>query len=79
MSLSVNNASLFARVNGQNLCAAKFSQKMIGEIQKLAERGYTPYAAKIKFIVAWKCKADKKNYPVPLVDLYFRKNQRPNT
>ncbi|MBD5130927.1 MAG: hypothetical protein HDT43_13535 [Ruminococcaceae bacterium] len=70
MMLSVNNRQLISDRN--NVCAV-FSKKQSEAIETYRAKGYTPYAARIKFIVAWKCKDDGVDYPVPLVDLFFRK------
>lgn len=73
MLLSVNNNKLIAEINGRNVCAAVFSKQRLKEIETYKVKGYFPYAAQIKFIVAWRRKEDDRDYPVLLVDLFFRK------
>lgn len=73
MHLSVNDNALTADLNGRVVRAAVFSRKLLSDIKTYEKKGYVPYDAVIKFIVAWKCKDDGKFYPVPLVDLFFRR------
>jgi len=73
MRLLVNNNKLIAEINGRNVCAAVFSKQRLKVIETYKAKGYSPYAAQIKFIVAWRCKEDDRDYPVLLVDLFFRK------
>lgn len=73
MHLSVNDNALTTELNGRVVRAAVFSRKLLNDIEAYERKGYVPYDAVIKFIVAWKCKDDGKYYPVPLVDLFFRR------
>lgn len=73
MHLSVNDNALTAELNGRVVRAAVFSRKLLNDIEAYGRKGYVPYDAVIKFIVAWKCNDDGKYYPVPLVDLFFRR------
>ena len=73
MHLSVNDNALTADLNGRVVRAAVFSRKLLSDIKTYEKKGYVPYDAVIKFIVAWKSKDDGKFYPVPLVDLFFRR------
>lgn len=71
--LFLTDAYLSAELNGRSVRIAKFSKACRERLQTLHERGYIPYSASIRFIVAWKGEDDTKETAVVLPDIYLRK------
>ena len=71
--LFLTDAYLSAELNGRSVRIAKFSKACRERLQTLHERGYIPYSASIRFIVAWKGEDDTEETAVVLPDIYLRK------
>ncbi len=64
---------LTAEIGGKTLRVAKLSSKCLARLQELAQKGYRPHAAMVRFIVAWKGKEDTEETAVVLPDLVLRR------
>lgn len=71
--LWVKNEFLIADYKGTLQNVAKLSKKALDKIAELNKKGYSIYAAKIRFIVAWKGKEDEAECAVILPTLYLSK------
>ena len=72
MHLSVKGERLFMQAGGKCMPVLQFSQKAIGEMNKLKMAGYVPYDSQISFICAWRGKDDTDETDVILADIFFR-------
>lgn len=72
-SLIIDNVYLSADINGRQYRIARFSKDFIKRLEKIKQKGYFPYSASVRFIVAWKGKKDTEETPVLLTDIKFRK------
>ena len=72
MHLSVKGERLFMQADGKCMPVLQFSQKAIGEMNKLKKEGYVPYDSQISFICAWRGKDDTDETAVILADIFFR-------
>ena len=71
--LSIKDAFLYAELNGRGVPIAKLSKACIDTLQGLEGRGYHPYSADIRFIVAWKGEDDTEEIAVVLPNLHLRR------
>ena len=71
--LFLTNEYLSAELNGRSMRIVKLSKACRERLKTLHERGYIPYSASIRFIVAWKGKDDTEETAVVLPDIYLRK------
>lgn len=71
MPLTFDGNYLIAQGKEGRFYAAKLSAAGVKRIKKLAETGYYPVSARIRFIVAWKAKDDTKETAVLLADMDF--------
>lgn len=71
--LSIKDAFLYTELNGRGVPIAKLSKACIDTLQGLEGRGYHPYSADIRFIVAWKGEDDTEEIAVVLPNLHFRR------
>lgn len=71
--LFLTDTYLSAELNGRSVRIAKLSKACRERLQTLYERGYIPYSANIRFIVAWKGEDDTEETAVVLPDIYLRK------
>ena len=60
-------------VNGRSIRIAKLSKACRERLHTLRERGYIPYFANIRFIVAWKGEYDTEETDVVLPDIHLKK------
>ncbi len=65
--------SLYAQVQGSMRCLVRLSKACRVRLDELAQQGYRPCAARVRFIVAWKGREDTEETAVVLPDLYLRK------
>ena len=72
-SLLTENEYLSAVIDGKIVKVVKFSKAFRGNLEKLKEKGYEPFTAKIRFISAWKGKEDETETAIVLPDLYLKK------
>ena len=77
-NLQVTGNYLAAEFDRQKIPVAKFSKAFAEKLNNLQQRSYKPYAAKIRFIVAWKGKEDEEETAVILPDIYLRKTGKKN-
>lgn len=73
MALKLNDAYLSAELNGRDVHVAKFSKAFCEMIGKLKEKGYKPFSAQVRFIVAWRGEDEAEETPILLSDIYFVK------
>ena len=71
--LSIKDAFLYTELNGRGVPIAKLSKACIDTLQGLEGRGYHPYSADIRFIVAWKGEDDTEEIAVVLPNLHLRR------
>lgn len=71
--LSVDNEYLNAELGGKTVKAAKLSKACMANIAAFREKGYLPYAAKVRFVVAWRNESDEGETAVLLPDIYFHR------
>ncbi|MGN0604749.1 MAG: RecQ family ATP-dependent DNA helicase [Oscillospiraceae bacterium] len=71
--LIIRGNELYREQNGKFYPAALFSKKFRDDIAKLANQGYYPKKAKIRFIVAWKGENDETETAIILPEIYFGK------
>lgn len=72
--LFFSDAFLSVELNGKNIPIVKLSKACREKLQTLSKRGYIPYSANIRFIVAWRGKEDAEETAVVLPDIYLRKH-----
>lgn len=71
--LQVDGDFLSAQIQGRPVRVLKFSKACIQRLQELRGKGYRPYMAKVRFVVAWKGDKDEEESAVILPDLYLTK------
>lgn len=71
--LQIRGAELYAEFNGKFYPVVKFSKGFNDWIQRLAQRGFHPIGAKVRFVVAWHEKDNEQEYAVILPEVYFGK------
>ena len=69
--LDVEGNYLLALVNGCKTRVAKFSQLFVQKLSDLANKGYRPQFAKIRYVVAWKKDEGTEETAIILPDLYL--------
>ena len=70
--LIVEKEYLGVKRGGKTTRAARFSKSCKEKLVNYYQKGYRPYKAIVRFIVAWKDKSDSKDYPIILADLYLK-------
>ncbi len=65
---------LHARVDGKTMPVVRYSKAFRDKLQRLTDREYRPYAARIRFIVAWKGKEDTEETAIVLPDIVLRRS-----
>lgn len=73
--LLINGMYFCAQIEGKNMPVVKFSKAFFEKIQNLQKKGYMPYAAEVRFIVAWMGKEDTEETAVILPDIYLKRNK----
>lgn len=76
--LNVDGEYLSAQLGGRSIKIVKFSKSFKGKLAELTGKGYVPYSASIRFIVAWKAPDDESETAVILPDLLLRKQAQPS-
>ena len=71
--LSIDTPYLCAEVNGRKARIAKFSKAFGERLDDLLQKGYVPYRANVRFIVAWKGEQDETETAVLLADMELKK------
>ena len=79
MELGIDNPYLYGVLkNGRRVNVAKFSRKFQEKLERLQSLGYEPYAADVRFIVAWRNpKEMEAETAVALPNLRLRKRKLP--
>ena len=72
-ALMVETPYLCAEINGRRVRTAKFSKAFIQRLGDLRQKGYEPYSANVRFIVAWKGEQDESETAVLLADMELKK------
>ena len=75
VSLFLTGAFLSAELKGRSAPIVKLSKACRERLQTLYERGYVPYSASVRFIVAWKGKDDAEETAVVLPEISLRKRK----
>ena len=70
--LIVEKEYLGVKRGGKTTRVARFSKSCKEKLVNYYQKGYRPYKAIVRFIVAWKDKSDSKDYPIILADLYLK-------
>jgi len=70
--LMVEKEYLTVKMGGSIIKLAKFSKSCKEKLEDYYKKGYRPYKAVIRFVVAWKDKQENKEYPIILTDLYLK-------
>lgn len=73
MKLSLTDVFLCAELDGRTVRVAKLSKACIANIEQLAQKGYRPCGADVRFVVAWKGEEDTEETAVLLPNIYFCK------
>lgn len=69
--LKVDGKYLAASIDGRMVRVAKFSQLFVQRLSELADKGYKPQFAKVRYIVAWKKNEETTETAIILPDLYL--------
>lgn len=72
--LTIHNNVLFCNLPSGEKQVVMLSKKYQETLSLLKQRDYSPFKAKVRFIVAWKAEEDDTECAVILPDIYFRKN-----
>lgn len=72
-NLTVNYPFLSAEIDRKQVNVAKFSQKFCKQLDEFNRKGYTPVAAKVQFIAAWKGDNDPNETAVLLSEMVLKK------
>lgn len=72
-NLTVNYPFLSAEIDRKQVNVAKFSQKFYKQLDEFNRKGYTPVAAKVQFIAAWKGDNDPNETAVLLSEMVLKK------
>lgn len=70
--LMVEKEYLTVKMGGSKIKLAKFSKSCKEKLEDYYKKGYRPYKAVVRFVVAWKDKQENKEYPIILTDLYLK-------
>lgn len=73
MRLSVTSEYLCAEICSRSVRVAKFSKRCREQLNGLQEKGYVPYLADVRFIVAWKGEQDLEETAVLLPNIYLKR------
>lgn len=71
--LFVSGDHIYADIDGRRIKVVKFSKGFRERLEKLYNKGYHLVSSKVRFIVAWKGKADEEETAVLLPDISFRR------
>lgn len=71
--LQVDGDFLCARLQGGTVRVLKFSKSCRESLEALRVKGYRPYQAVVRFVVAWQGEGDQHESAVLLPDLYLRR------
>lgn len=71
--LFVDGYYLSARIENRLMRVVKFSKACVKELESFKAKGYIPYRATVRFMVAWKGENDLNESAVILPDLYLKK------
>lgn len=71
-SLAVDSVYLTAEIDAKPVHVLKFSKACVERLENLYEKGYQPYKAYVRFIVAWKDENDDKETAVILPEIYLK-------
>lgn len=71
--LCVSGDFLAAEMGGRTINIVKLSKAAAEQLRLLAEKGYRPYKAVVRFVVAWKGEDDQEETLVVLPDVYLKK------
>lgn len=74
--LLLKECYLYAETGGRTVPVAKLSKACVEKLEHLAQKGYAPTSAEVRFVVAWKGKdepEDAEETAVLLADINFRK------
>ncbi len=71
--LHINGNALFLRTQKGLIKVIILSKAYQDKMAELKHKGYVPYKAKVRFVVAWKDKEDEQECAILLPDVYFRK------
>ena len=63
-----------AELDDHTVRIAKMSKACAARLHELSEKGYLPYKAIVRFVVAWKGNEDKDETAIVLPDLYLKKS-----
>ena len=70
-ALKVDVNYLVSSVGGRMVRVAKFSQSFIQKLSELADKGYRPQFAKVRYIVAWRKNDEETETAIILPDLHL--------
>ncbi len=71
--LHLNGNSLFIKTTKATEKVIILSKAYQDKMAEMKKKGYVPYKAKVRFVVAWKDKEDEQECAILLPDVYFRK------
>lgn len=75
MKLSLNEGYLYAELDGRTVRVAKLSKACVANIEQLEQKGYHPWGAEVRFVVAWKGEEDTEETAVLLIDFHLKKQK----
>ena len=70
-ALKVDGNYLVSSVGGRMVRVAKFSQSFIQKLSELADKGYRPQFAMVRYIVAWRKNEEETETAIILPDLHL--------
>jgi ATP-dependent DNA helicase RecQ len=71
--LNLKNGFLSAEIDDRTVRVAKLSKACVEQVEYLESKGYIPFSADVRFVVAWKGEEDEQETAVLLPNIYLKK------
>ena len=71
--LNLKNGFLSAEIDDRTVRVAKLSKACVDKVEYLESKGYIPFSADVRFVVAWKGEDDEQETAVLLPNIYLKK------
>ena len=71
--LNLKNGFLSAEIDDRTVRVAKLSKACVEKVEYLESKGYIPFSADVRFVVAWKGEDDEQETAVLLPNIYLKK------
>lgn len=73
--LGIDEEFLITEIQNRTVRVLKYSKAFLRRLEELKQKGYAPYKAVVRFVVAWQGEGDEKESAVILPDLYLKKDE----